>query len=165
MREQILNYKTLFFNIATTITWCIFTSDEQEPICCAHKSLHQGRCPTTTTAETHHPLLTVLTFSKHQLKSMGAIFSTRGNSVPHLCFICASMSETIRSDCPSTAICHIATKRNALLVGRFIHCCHTANICLCHRGPTSSNDFWSNPCIYWSLRDALRKPFARHKSN
>jgi len=29
------------------------------------------------------------------------------------------MSDTILSDCPSDATCHIATKYNAILVGRF----------------------------------------------
>ena len=59
---------------------------------------------------TYH--LTVLTatvwspqaFSKHQWMSMGAILSTRRNSMPHFCFICTSMSDTILSDCPSAAV-------------------------------------------------------------
>jgi len=37
----------------------------------------------------------------------------------HLCFIRASMSDTILSDCPSAAICHMATTCNEILVRRF----------------------------------------------
>jgi len=49
------------------------------------------------------------TFSKSQWMSMGAIFSTWGNSIPPLCFLCTFLSHTILSDCPSAAICHTAT--------------------------------------------------------
>ena len=57
-----------------------------------------------------------------------AIFSTGKNSVTHLCFIWASMSDVIPSDYPSAAICHIATTCNGILVGKFNLYCHTANI-------------------------------------
>jgi len=46
-------------------------------------------------------------------------FSTWRNSVTHLCFICTSTSDVILSDCLSAAICHMATKCNGILVGRF----------------------------------------------
>ena len=40
--------------------------------------------------------------------SMGAIVATQNNSVPHLCFTHASVSEPIVSEGPSAAICHTA---------------------------------------------------------
>jgi len=58
------------------------------------------------------------------------------NSVPHLCFICTSTSGAILPDCPSAAICHTATTRNRILLGRFNRYCHTTNIHLQHHGPT-----------------------------
>ena len=35
-------------------------------------------------------------------------------AVPHLCFKCTSMLDTILSDCPSAAICHTATKYDGI---------------------------------------------------
>lgn len=37
----------------------------------------------------------------------------------HFCFIFTSMSDTILSDCPLSAICHTATTGNRILVERF----------------------------------------------
>lgn len=37
----------------------------------------------------------------------------------HLCFICTSTAGTVLSDCPSSAICHTATKSSRMLLGRF----------------------------------------------
>lgn len=34
------------------------------------------------------------------------------------------------ADCPSAGICHLATKCNRILVGRFNLYCNTTNICL-----------------------------------
>jgi len=42
--EQILSYKTLFFDIGTTI-YAFFSSDEQKPACHARKNLHQQGGP------------------------------------------------------------------------------------------------------------------------
>ena len=54
------------------------------------------------------------------LMSMGVIFfSVRMNSVTLCCFIRTSTSDIVPSDCPSAAICHTATKRSGILVGRF----------------------------------------------
>jgi len=44
-----------------------------------------------------------------------------------LCFTDTPMSGTILSDCPSAAICHMATKCSGILVGRFNICYHTTN--------------------------------------
>ena len=44
----------------------------------------------------------------------GGHFSAWQNSVAHLCSICTPVSDTIVSDCPSTAICHMATTRNGI---------------------------------------------------
>ena len=68
---------------------------------------------TVVTSEMHYTLphcahtqcLSPQIFTKCQCMSVGAIFSTRRNSVTHLCFICTSMSDTMLSDCPSAAIC------------------------------------------------------------
>ena len=91
--------------------------------------------------------LTVLTstiwspemFSKHWWMSVGAIFFQHGgrNSVPHFCFICTSMSDTILSECLSADSCHVARECNGVLVGRFNLYCFTTNICLCCGGPPS----------------------------
>lgn len=39
--------------------------------------------------------------------------------ISHFCFICTSISRTIVSGCPSAVICHMATKCNEILKGRF----------------------------------------------
>jgi len=79
--------------------------------------------------------LTVLTsvwspkvFSKCQWVAMGAIFTTWSNLVTRLYFIRTSTSDPILSDCSSAAMCHMATKCNRILAGRFNFCCHTTNI-------------------------------------
>ena len=64
-----------------------------------------------------------------QWMSVGTIFSTWRNSIPHLCFTHISMSNTIVWDHPSAAICHAVTTCNRILVGRFKLCCHPT-ICL-----------------------------------
>ena len=70
--------------------------------------------------------------------SVGAIFSTWRNSVTHLCFLCTSMSDTILSDCPSAAMCHMTTTTcDRILVGSLNCCCHTNTICLWHCRTTS----------------------------
>ena len=122
--EQILSYKALFFNTATT------TSSAFSPV--MNKSLHAILIKICTSwgdtlllspllkHTTHY--LTVFTstvwfpapFRKHQWKSMGVVFSTWRNSVIHLCFMCTSMSAAIVSDCPSADICHTVTKYNGI---------------------------------------------------
>jgi len=46
-----------------------------------------------------------------------------------LLFVHISMSDAILLDYPSAAVCHMASKWNGALVGKFSLCCHTTNIC------------------------------------
>ena len=73
-------------------------------------------------------------FSKGWWMSMSAIFSAWRNSVPQLCFIHTSTLVAMLSDCPSAAVCCMATTCNGILMGRFNLCCHTTNIWLWHCG-------------------------------
>ena len=85
------------------------------------------------TNETQHPLLQ--SGHSHCLVSVNVqqvlinvigcnFFLPWRNSFSHLCFIKTSMSDAIVSNCPSAAICHIITKCNGILVGRFTLYCH-----------------------------------------
>ena len=58
----------------------------------------------------------------------GCRFSTWRYSVTCLCFISASMSDTVLLACLSAAICHTAAECNGILVRRFNLYCYTANI-------------------------------------
>ena len=79
--------------------------------------------------------------------SMSAFFATWRNSISYICFRCTSMSDASLSDCPSSAICCMATKCNGTLVGRFIFYCRTTNICLQSRGSAS----WNRRHYFWSI--------------
>mgnify|MGYP001859272356 CR=1 FL=1 len=121
----------------------ILTTDEQDSVYHAWVNLHYSHEHGLSFALllsllehiTHQPhcahihCLVSRTFSKLQSMSTGVIFSTWRNSMTHLCFIRTPKSD-ILSDCPSAAICHMATKYNGILVGRFSLYCHTTNICL-----------------------------------
>jgi len=72
------------------------------------------------------------THSKYLWMTAGEFFSARRNSVMDLYFMLTSISNTILSDCPSAAICHTATKRKRILMGRFILYWHPTNIHLGH---------------------------------
>ena len=98
--------------------------------CCCHCWNSPPHC-------THLHCLFSLHVHKCWLMSMDAFSSTWRNSATYLCFVCTSMSDIILLDCPSAAICHTATKRNRILVGRFNLYCHTTNIHLWCCGPTS----------------------------
>ena len=126
---------------------CIFTSDEQESACHAWTSIWLSR---TLSCLSHHchcwnapPTTSVLAstvwspsmFCKHRKCQWGTFFSAWKNSMTPLCLIRTSMSDTIVSDCPSAAICHMAKKCHGLLVGRFNLNCHTTNIQLWRCGP------------------------------
>ena len=113
MIEQTLTCKTLFFHIATTIIFAFSPAINQNlhaaltalvNICMATWNVILFSClcchcwntpPTASLCS--HPLFG-LTFSKHQWISVGAIFSSWRNSVPHLSFICISFSDAILSD-------------------------------------------------------------------
>ena len=117
---------------------CIFTTAEQEPTCCTQKSLtavvtHRLCChcwntpPTTSLCS--HPLFGLHKSSASVNKCQWVPFiSTWRHPMPHLYFICTSMSDTILSDCPSSTICHMATKCNGVFLGRFNLHSHTTNI-------------------------------------
>ena len=51
-------------------------------------------------------------------------FSAQRHLITHSYYIQTSMSDVISSDSPSTSICHLATKSNRILVGRFNLYCH-----------------------------------------
>ena len=128
--EKILSYKTLFFNIVTTFCYAFL------PACHSYKNPHQQKCPTVTTAEMHHPPPHCAHI--HWLVSINV--QQVSVNVSGCCFFCMEefsytpllrpyfMSDAILSDCPSAAICHIATKRNGMLVRRVNLCCHITNI-------------------------------------
>jgi len=117
---------------------CIFAIDEQEPACCHHKNLQLRKWPTiaVTTTETHYspPHCSYLLFGLHKCSARIDecqwidFFSTWRNSMTYLCFIHTSVLDSILSDCPSATICHMATKCNGILVGRFSNYWHTTNI-------------------------------------
>ena len=65
-------------------------------------------CLTVPTSTVWSPSM----FSECQWMSMGAIFSTWRNSVPHLCFICPSMSDSILPGCPPLP--SVAQKENGM---------------------------------------------------
>jgi len=145
VRENSLLLNTIFFNVVT------FTSYAFSPAMnnsvhsmlvkiCTSRGDPQSLSPLLKCTIHHLTVLTATvwfpsTFSKHWWMSVGAIFSTWRNSVPHLYFICNSMSDVILSVCSSAAICCMATKGNGILVGRLSFCYRT-NICLQCHGPT-----------------------------
>ena len=166
--EPILNYKTLFFNIVTTINYAFSPA--------MNYSLHAAlltictsggnplllssvmKCTTHCLTALTFTVWSLYTFSKCWWMSVGAIFSTWRNSVPHLCFIRTSTPDAILSDCPSAAVWHTATKWNGKLVGRFSLYCHPTNIHLWCYEPKKWNRthyFWSSHSIS-PIWDAVR---------
>mgnify|MGYP001854630505 FL=1 len=136
---------------------CIFTNNEQEHACHTCNTRHKQRWPSVSYPPHTTHCLTVLTSTAGLHKRSASInehqwvpfFSTWRNSVTDFCFMCISMSDTIVSDCPSTAICHTATKCNGILVERFKPYCHTTNIRFWCHGPTSWKErhyLQSSPC-------------------
>ena len=103
--EQILSYRALLFSIVTTISYAFL------PV--MHRNLHVALVTIDPSkgdplsllsllkCTTHH--LTVFTFSiwsSYTFRSVNAcqwvpFFSTWRNSMPHLCFRCTSMPDTI----------------------------------------------------------------------
>jgi len=127
-----------------------FHCDGQEPACHACENLHQERWPTVTTAETHRALphcahihcLVSINVQQVSVSVSGChCFCMKKHASTLLCFIHTSMSDTILSDCPSAAICHMTRKWKKMeckkTAGRFNLYCHSANISLWYRGPTS----------------------------
>jgi len=146
LMKQIFSYKTLFFNVVTTIS-SVFLPAMIKSLCATLVKIYASggdplsltpllkcttHCLTALTSTTWSPR----TSCKHQWMSVGAIFSTQRNSITHFCFICASMSDTNLSECPFSVVCHTAAKWNRILLERFSHYCRTTNMGLWHHGPT-----------------------------
>ena len=119
--EQILSYKTLFFNTVTTVSYAF------SPV--MNKRLHANlvkicmdvwNAPPTTSL-CSHPLFGLHKHSASINKCQRVpFFSSWKNSVTHLCFLGTSMSNAILSDCPCAAICCMATKCNGTSVSTAI---------------------------------------------
>jgi len=114
----------------------MYLTSEQEPVCHACKSLHQQRWPTVSinTPETHHPLpcyahshcLVYINVQQVSVNVSGCYFFYLEEFSSAL-LLHTSKSDAMLSDCPSAAICHLATKCNGVLVGRFSFYCHATN--------------------------------------
>ena len=142
--------QTLFFNIVTTISYAfksvinkrlhaslveIYTSGDNPLFHSFCDSHCQGNLATDEThkPQSHWADIYCLVSNIEQV-SMDVnecnFFSVSWNSTTHLCFIFTSMSDTILSNCLSSAICHTVTKFNRILVEKFSLYCHVTNICL-----------------------------------
>ena len=130
----------LIFNTVITISYVFSPVMSKSCMSCSLNICTSGRYPLllVTTAETHHPpphcahfhCLGSINIQQASMNVNGChVFAWR-NSKTYLCFTCISMSDAIGSDCPSAAICHTATTRNRLSVGRFNLYCHTTDVCL-----------------------------------
>ena len=121
--EQILSYKTQFFNSVTIISWVLSPAIDKSLQCHAFNYLHQQRWPTVTvtTDETHHPLPHCAHIhwlvSTASVSVNGCHFFLHGRIQWHTCFIHTAMSDAILPDCPAAAVCHMARKCNGILVG------------------------------------------------
>jgi len=87
---------------ATLRTICTSRSD---PLLLSSLLKHTTHQPHAHTSTGWSPSM----FSKCWRISVGATFSAWRNSVTHLSFTHTFMSDTILSDCPSAAICHMLT--------------------------------------------------------
>ena len=134
---------------------CIFESNEQEPVCCACTGMHQWgnplspssllKCSTNCAhcAHIHHSIS--INTQQMLVNVNGCHFFCMEDLIPPLCFIHASMTDTILPRCPSAVVCHTATKHNGILVGRFSLYCHQINICFWSY--SRRQYFQSSPCI------------------
>jgi len=132
-----LHYKTLYFNIVTIISCTFFSSNEQQLAGHTQKSAWSSKTwlvfhIAVTTAEKYYPFppcvrihsLVSINIQQKLTNDSGCNFFHMGE------FILISMSDTNLSDCPSTVICHTATKCNRILMGMLNFYCHITNICL-----------------------------------
>jgi len=125
--SQLTNNQTPFFSTVTSVSGAILPVVNKSSMLCSYK-LQQRRCPTVPTAEMHHHsahihCLVSIGVQQVLMNVSGCCFSTRRNSMTHLCSLCTSVSDALLSSCPSPAICHTAAKGNGILVGRFNLCC------------------------------------------
>ena len=144
--ECVLSYKMLFFNLVTTVS-SAFPSAINKSLHAVHVKICTSEgVPLSFLQLQTHRLLPHCTYI-HCLVSTNIsasidecqevhFFSVWRNSVTHLCFIDASMSDAILSDCPSAAICHMATMCNGILPESF-NLCHTTTIFPWCHGSTS----------------------------
>ena len=101
------SYKTLFFNIVTSVSCAFFASSEQEPAYYAHKNVcsrlerdlsFTSLSPLLKCSALHFFVLastvwSLQMFCKCHWMSVGAIFYAWMNLIPHLCFMLTSMSD------------------------------------------------------------------------
>jgi len=124
LKEQILSRK-LFFNTVTTSTSGFSpVMNRADPLslllCCSAP-------PTISLCS--QPLFCLLKYSASISECQGVpFFPAWRNSVPHLCSLRTSMSNTILSDCLSAAIFHRATTHIGILVGRLNLSCYPTTI-------------------------------------
>ena len=90
---------------------------------------------------------------------VGCHFFSWRNSVPHLCFVCTSMSDVILSDCPSAAICHMTAKCHKMLVGCIAKAPISASYIMGQHNKIEG--FWSSPCIS-HIRQRLQNTYMRY---
>ena len=138
-KEQMLRYKTLFFNTVTTISYAFSPMMKKSLHATRIKRCISGSDPLfhsvsqSPTSLCSHPLFG---FHKHSASvdecQQVQFFYTWRNSMTHLCFIHIFLSNTILSDCPSAAT---ATKFNRTWVTRLILYCHVTNIRFQHCEP------------------------------
>ena len=142
--EHVLRYKRVSFNLVTTISHELSPAmNKSLPAC---KNLHEQRSSTVSliTAETHHPLPPhcahihcLVSINVQQVSECVTgcnLFCKEEFSAP-LCFIRASTSDGILSECPSAAFCCMAMTCNGILVGRYNLYCYNTSIYLWWRGP------------------------------
>jgi len=103
--------KTLFISWCDSCSWhseCCWSFTSLSPL--LKHTIHHLTVLTSTVQSSK-------TCTKYQWMSVGTCFFSWRSSLTHLCFIHTSVSDTILSNCPSAAICHMAIKYNGMLVG------------------------------------------------
>ena len=110
-------FDTLFFNTNTIISYAFSPAMNKSlyttlititvihnMACLLHHCCHHWNTLLTTSLLCSHPLTGL---HQHSESVNGCCFSTGGNSVTHLCFICTSISDSILSDC-HLFCCHLS---------------------------------------------------------
>ena len=135
--EQILSYKTLFFNIlrATSYHFCRWWT-----VCCTCKSLYQWMWPAVAPGETHHPqphgahvhCWVFISTQQVSVNVSGCHFFLRGGI--QFCTF-ALYALPCQMPCCQTvpllpSCCCYPQQQHGILVGRFNLYCHIDNVCL-----------------------------------
>ena len=142
MTEQVLSYKTGFFNIVTNIS-CGSSPEMNKilhvtlvKICTAIRNMACFLIALAA-AETQHPLphcahihcLVSTNIQQAQFNiSRCHFFLTEEFSSTPLLHTPSHVRHHL-SDCPSAAICHTVTTCNGIRAGKFSHYCHTTDMC------------------------------------